>query len=102
MTMKNPSSPGRIIQGIIDSLGITITDASDALGVSRRALSSLIHEHSRLSPEMALRLEAVFGSTYATWINLQTQRDEYHKKELLKKIKVNKSYIGYNSDKHAA
>lgn len=58
MSMKNPSHPGAILrEAITDGLGMTITDAAKGLGVSRKALSELLNEHSGISPEMAIRLE---------------------------------------------
>jgi addiction module HigA family antidote len=41
----------------------TITDAADALGVMRNALSELVNERRGISPEMALRQSKVFGGT---------------------------------------
>ncbi len=55
--MKAPAHPGGFIGSeIIEPLGLTVTKAAEALGVTRAALSALLNERANLSPEMALRI----------------------------------------------
>ena len=76
MGMHNPPHPGEIIRDIcIEPLDLTVTDASKALGVTRKTLSSLLKGRSGVSPEMALRLSKVFGRTAEGWMRLQLQYD---------------------------
>ena len=76
MGMYNPPHPGDIIRDIcIEPLELTVTDASKALGVTRKTLSSLLNGRSGVSPEMALRLSKVFGRTPEGWMKLQLQYD---------------------------
>jgi len=64
MTMKNPPHPGIVVlQECIEPLGLTITDAAHALGVTRNTLSELVNAKRGISPEMAVRLSKVFGGT---------------------------------------
>ena len=45
MPMKNPPHPGRIVrQDCVEPLGLTITEAAKALGVTRQALNKISHE----------------------------------------------------------
>ena len=79
MIMKNPSHPGRIVlQECIEPLGLSITDAAAALGVTRNTLSELVNEKRGISPEMAVRLEKVFGGTAEGWLTQQVQYDLAH------------------------
>jgi addiction module HigA family antidote len=72
MPMKNPPHPGRIVrQECLERLGLTVTEAAKALGVSRNALSELLNERRGVSPEMAIRLSKAFGSSPAIWAGLQ-------------------------------
>ncbi len=74
--MKNPPHPGAVVkEAIVDGLGLTITDAAEGLGVSRKQLSELVNERAGISPEMALRLEKGLGSTAEHWIRLQAAFD---------------------------
>jgi addiction module HigA family antidote len=62
MAMKNPPHPGGLIRReIIEPLGLSVTEAASALGVTRQALSNLLNERTALSPDMALRIEKAFG-----------------------------------------
>jgi addiction module HigA family antidote len=43
MTMKNPPHPGEIIRDLcINPLGLTVTQAAEGLGVTRKTLSCMI------------------------------------------------------------
>jgi len=88
--MYNPPHPGEIIREFyVDSIGLTVTEAASALGVTRKTLSVLLNGHSGISPEMPLRLSRVFGRTPEGWINLQLQYDLWQAKQTtdLKKLK---------------
>ena len=53
MRMNNPAHPGSFVKTeIIAPLGLSVTDAAQALGVTRAMLSILLNEHQRVSPEM--------------------------------------------------
>ena len=45
----------------IETLGLTIKDATAALGVTRTTLSELVNGKRGISPEMAVQLSKVFG-----------------------------------------
>jgi addiction module HigA family antidote len=76
MTMKNPPHPGGVVlRQCIEPLGLTITNAADALGVSRNTLSELVNERRGISPEMAVRISKVFGGTEEGWLVQQAQYD---------------------------
>jgi addiction module HigA family antidote len=79
MAMKNPPHPGTVIlQECIEPLDLTITDAASALGVTRNTLSELVNGKRGISPEMAVRLEKVFGGSAESWIVQQAQYDLAH------------------------
>jgi len=71
MTMFKPPHPGRSIKDELDFLGLSIADGSSALGITRQQLYKVINGQSAISPEMALRLETVIGSTADTWMRMQ-------------------------------
>ncbi|MCZ0869566.1 HigA family addiction module antitoxin [Dasania phycosphaerae] len=74
--MHNPPHPGVIIKELcLEPLGLTITDAAEALGVSRKTLSSIINGKAGISPEMAVRLSIAFNTSSESWLNQQTQYD---------------------------
>ena len=72
MPMKNPPHPGGfVLRQCIEPLGLTITDAAAALGVTRTTLSELVNEKRGISPEMAVRLSKVFGGSAESWLTQQ-------------------------------
>src|ERR1700736_5230142 len=76
MTMKNPPHPGGVVlRQCIEPLGLSITDAAAALGVTRNTLSDLVNGKRGISPEMAVRLSKVFGGTEEGWLVQQAQYD---------------------------
>ena len=79
MTMKNPPHPGVVVlHECIAPMGLTITDAARALGVTRNTLSELVNGKRGISPEMAVRLSKVFGGTEQGWLVQQAQYDLAH------------------------
>ena len=76
MPMINPPHPGRIVrEDCVEPLGLTITAAAKALGVTRQALNNLVNGKAGISPEMAVRLSKVFGSSPEMWLRLQVNYD---------------------------
>jgi addiction module HigA family antidote len=74
MPMKNPPHPGGVVlRQCIEPLGLTITDAAAALGVTRTTLSELVNGKRGISPEMAVRLSQVFGGSAESWLVQQAQ-----------------------------
>ena len=74
--MKNPAHPGGFVKSeILEPLGLSVTRAARALGVTRAALSALLNERARLSPEMALRIEKAFGVSMETLMRMQNSHD---------------------------
>ena len=72
MPMKNPPHPGGfVLRECIEPLGLSITAAAAALGVTRTTLSELVNEKRGISPEMAVRLAKAFGGTAESWITQQ-------------------------------
>lgn len=90
MLMKNPSHPGRIVKREIEELGLTITEAAEALGVSRQALNNLVNQKSGISAEMAIRLSKALGSTPDMWVKLWAQYDLAQAMKNTNTIKVRK------------
>ncbi|HEY1794975.1 MAG TPA: HigA family addiction module antitoxin [Stellaceae bacterium] len=70
--MHNPPHPREILRDeCLEPLGLSVTQAAEGLGITRKALSEPLNGHSGISLEMALRLEKAFGSTAETWLGMQ-------------------------------
>ena len=74
---RPPTHPGRILKNLyLSPLGVTNTQLAETLGVSRKAVSTIVNEHKSVTPEMALRLSRAFPNTSPEfWLNLQRTYD---------------------------
>ncbi len=89
MKMHNPSHPGEVLNELcLKPLGMSITEAAERLGVTRKTVSKIINGHGSITPEMALRLEIVFGSTAQTWLNMQMAFDLWRINKKRKELKA--------------
>ena len=80
-----------MLRQCIEPLGITITNAAAALGVTRTTLSELVNQRRGISPEMAVRLSKVFGGSAESWLLQQAQYDLAHVRAdhlKLKRLKI--------------
>ena len=60
--MFNPPHPGETLrEDVLPSLGLTVKEAANQLGVARPSLSRVLNGHAAISPEMALRIEGWLG-----------------------------------------
>lgn len=74
--IHKPKHPGRMVKSLcLEPLGLSVTDASHALKISRPTLSKLINGRIGISPEMAVRLAIVFNTSDELWVNLQAGYD---------------------------
>lgn len=80
MMMHNPPHPGEILrEDVLPELGLSVTQAADQLGVTRSALSRVLHGHAAISIDMALRLERWLtlghGGRAELWLQQQMAHD---------------------------
>ena len=74
--MHNPAHPGEILREMyLKPLGVTITQAAKALGVSRKHVSAIVNARVPVTPDMALRLASAFATEPELWVNIQAQYD---------------------------
>ena len=89
MKMHNPPHPGEILRELcIEPLGITVTNAARALGVSRKTLSAILNGRGGISPEKAIELSKAFDPSPESWLNQQVQHDLSVAERSAGKIKV--------------
>jgi addiction module HigA family antidote len=87
--MKNPPHPGLSVRhDCIEPLGLSITEAAERLGVSRKQLSDIVNGRAGISPEMAIRLDKAFGGGAETWLRLQAAYDLAQAARRAARIKV--------------
>ena len=70
--MHNPPHPGKVLREWLGDM--SVTDAAQRLGIARATLSRVLNGSSGISADMALRLQAAFGTSPEMWMGLQ---DDY-------------------------
>ena len=78
-THRQPSHPGFILkEDFIKPHNLTHAEVAKRLHVSFKSVSALVNERQGISPEMAIRLGRLFGTSPEIWLNLQTAHDLWH------------------------
>jgi antitoxin HigA-1 len=70
-----PSHPAELIDDSLNEIGMSKAALARALGISRNTLYVLLGQRQAVTASMAVRLEAVLGSTAETWLALQASHD---------------------------
>ena len=74
-----PTHPGELLrEEIIPASKLAVIAVAERLGVSRQALHAVLAGRSGVSPEMALRLARLFGTSPQMWLNMQANHDLWH------------------------
>lgn len=94
MVMHNPPHPGEIIKELcLEPLGLSVTDAAKALGLSRKTLSAILNARAGISPEMAIRLLIAFGISVESWLRQQSQYDLWHAEQQQNELNVKRLMV---------
>ena len=74
-----PTHPGAFLREIVlAALRVPKAEVARALGISRQSLYDILAEKQPVTPAMAVRLATVFGTSAASWLNMQTAYDLWH------------------------
>ena len=86
--------PGQILyMELVEGRHLTISKIATLLGTTRSNFSNIINGHVAISPNMALRIEKVFGGTASHLLHLQRMYDlDKAKEEFLKNTPDLKRY----------
>jgi addiction module HigA family antidote len=74
--MRKPTHPGEILrEDVMKPLGLTVTEAANRLGVTRKTLSALLNCRAAMSPEMAVRVSKATKTSPESWLYMQAKLD---------------------------
>lgn len=89
MLMHNPPHPGEVLRELcLEPLGLSVTDAAQALGVSRKTLSAILNGNAGISPEMAVRLSIAFDTSAESWLSQQSEYELWQAEKRRKDLHV--------------
>ena len=91
---RKPSLPGQILKELfLQDRGITIKAFAEAVGVTAKHISHVIHGKARIEADLATRIATVLGTSVEVWINLQSAIDIWDAKQRLKNWKPKQFFI---------
>ena len=83
---KTNIHPGIILkEDVIDPNQLSIGRAAELLGVSRLTLSKIVNCKGSITPNIALRIEKVFGGNADFWLRMQRGYDLIEEKQRFEK-----------------
>ncbi len=78
-THQAPSHPGEmLLREFLEPLGVTQTELAERMGIPFQRVNSLVNGRRGVTPDTALRLSKVFGTTPGFWMNHQLRWDLFH------------------------
>ena len=85
---RRATPPGEILlEMYLKPHGITQRAFAEAIGISRKHLSEIIHDRQRLEPEIATKIARALGTSTEFWLNLQRAVDVWDAELRLKSWK---------------
>jgi addiction module HigA family antidote len=73
---RKPVHPGTVLlNDVLVPLNLSVTQAAEILGITRRALSDFVNEKSACSAHMALRVAAATHTNPESWLGMQSKLD---------------------------
>ena len=71
-----PTHPGELLrEDVLPALGRSKVEIAKLLGVSRRQLYNILDEGQPVTPQMALRIGKLTGTTPESWLSMQLAYD---------------------------
>ena len=78
-TNRPPTHPGEmLLEEFLLPLGITQTELAERIGVSYPRINEIVNGKRGVTPDTALRLSKLFGTTPEFWLNGQRNWDLWH------------------------
>ena len=73
---RKPVHPGAVfLHDILVPLELSITNAAQMMGITRKTLSDFVNEQSSCTPQMALRIAQVTRTSAESWLAMQAKLD---------------------------
>jgi addiction module HigA family antidote len=86
---RKPTSPGKILlEEFLEPMQISQATLAKYIEVDYKVVNRIVNEHSSLTPDIALRLSKVLGTSPEFWLNLQQKLDIYEAQQKLKGLKL--------------
>lgn len=91
---RKPTDAGKLLSELfLKPRGISIIAFAEAVGVSRKHISNVIHGRARIEAELATRFATVLGTSADVWLNAQKATDLWNAAQELKNWKPARYFL---------
>ncbi len=85
LSNPKPLHPGLVLAEIyMDEMGLSQSDLARKLDCAHRKVNEIVNGKRRITPEFALELEKVIGTTAEMWVQMQAQYDLFIARQKMK------------------
>lgn len=85
---RKPLTPGHMLKELfLKPRKVSIVAFAEAVGCSRKHISSIIHGKARIDATLAARMAVVLGTTSRVWLNAQAATDAWQAEKAMKSWK---------------
>ncbi len=78
-THRPPTHPGEmLVEEFLIPWKLTQVELAERIGVPFQRVNQIVRQKRSVTPDTALRLARLFGTTPGFWLNLQQRWDLYH------------------------
>lgn len=86
---RKPTLPGEILlEEFLEPMQISQATLAKHIEVDYKVINRIVNGHSSLTPDIALRLSKVLGTTSEFWLNLQQKVDIFEAQVKLKGVRL--------------
>lgn len=86
--------PGETLEELLEEFGMSQVDISKRTGLTPKTINEIVRGKSSITPETALKLAAVFGTSTEFWNNLERQyQDVLSRLKLEKELEKEKKFL---------
>ena len=96
-THREPTHPGEmLLEEFLEPLGMTQVELAERIRVSYPRVNEIVNKKRGVTPDTALRLSKLFGTSAEFWLNGQRNWDLWHalRSETAKDLKRIKALAG--------
>ncbi len=84
---RSPLHPGILLRDeVLPALGLTVTAAAKALGLSRQTLHRILAGEAPVTPPVAVRLGQLAGNGGELWAVMQARHDVWKLEQTMKAV----------------
>jgi len=79
ITKRKPFTPGEmLLEEFMQPLNLSSEQLAERIGVPVQRINEIVDSQKGITPDMAMRLSRLFGTSVEYWLNMQLKMDLWH------------------------